>query len=99
MTWKGYPDGKVWLYVDGELLGDRGYDSRFDRGDHLPGSISIGLRPSSWTGEIIHQADGQAQELRPDTLMWIGEGGLEIKDLRLYRRELSQDEIIAIPHP
>ncbi len=93
MTWKGYPDGKVCLYADGVFLGEKIYDSRFDRGDRLPGSISIGLRPSIWTGEIIQQADGQVQEFRPSTLMWIGEAGLEMKDLRLYRRALSGEEI------
>jgi hypothetical protein len=93
MTWQGYPNGKVCLYADGELLGEKAYDSRYDRGDSLPGSISIGLRPATWTGEIVHQADGQATELRPNTSMWIGEGGLDIKDLHLYRRALSREEI------
>jgi ABC-2 type transport system ATP-binding protein len=94
MTWQGYPEGVVRLYVNGDRLGEKAYDSRFDRGDDLPSSISIGLRPSSWTGEIIHKEDGATKELRPDSLMWIGEGGLEIKDLRLYRRALNPEEIL-----
>lgn len=97
MTWQGYPNGKVCLYAGGEFLGERAYDPRYDRGDNLPGSISIGLRPTAWTGEIVQQADGQSTELRPHTQMWIGEGGLEIKDLRLYRRALSQEEISTLP--
>jgi energy-coupling factor transporter ATP-binding protein EcfA2 len=94
MTWQGYPDGIVSLYVNSDRLGEKAYDSRYDRGDNLPSSISIGLRPSIWIGEIIHKEDGATKELRPDSLMWIGEGGLEIKGLRLYRRALSPQEIL-----
>jgi hypothetical protein len=93
MTWLGYPDGVVRLYVNGDRLGEKAYDSRYDRGDDLPSSISIGLRPSIWTGEIVRKEDGATKELRPDSLMWIEEGGLEMKNLRLYRQALSPEEI------
>lgn len=95
-TWSGYPEGKLHLYIDGDHIGEKAYDSRYDRGDNLPGSISIGLRPSAWTGEIVDQENGETQELRPSSLMWIGEGGVEIADLRLYPRPLSREEILEI---
>ena len=96
MTWQGYPTGKVCLYVNGECLGEKSYDSRYDQGNDLPGSISIGLRPANWTGEIVHEENGAIKELKPDSLMWIGEGGIEIQNLRLYQRGLDLAEILQL---
>ena len=78
MSWKGYPNGIVSLYLNGELIGEKAYDPRYDRGDNLPTSIAIGLRPDSWTGELVIQEDGTTSELRPNSTMWIGEGGVEV---------------------
>ena len=94
MTWQGYPAGNVCMYINGERLGERPYDSRYDQGNDLPGSISIGLRPRVWIGEIIHEENGKTKELRPDSFMSISEGGIEIHNLRLYQRGLDQAEIL-----
>jgi hypothetical protein len=96
MSWNGYPHGKVSLYLNGDLIGEKAYDPRYDRGDNLPSSIAVGLRPESWTGELVVREDGQTTELRPPSLMWIGEGGIEIKDLRLYQKALKAEDIRQI---
>jgi hypothetical protein len=93
MTWSGYPQGRLNLFLNGDWIGEKNYDPRYNRGDPFADSIAVGLRPPQWTGEIIQTADGQENELRPDDLMWVGQAGIEIKDLRLYQRALSQPEI------
>jgi ABC-2 type transport system ATP-binding protein len=96
MTWQGYPSGKVSLYVNDDLIGEKAYDPRYDRGDNLPSSIAVGMRPNAWTGELVVQEDGKTTDLRPTSLMWIGEGGIEIKDLRLYKRSLNPEDVQQI---
>ena len=107
MTWEGHPQGQVKLFVDGELLAEKSYNERYrqkietrrktlpallDLGSN-PGSIAIGVRPLSWTGEIVQRDDGLLEEKHPASLMWAGDAGLEIRDLRLYRRALGLEEI------
>jgi ABC-2 type transport system ATP-binding protein/lipopolysaccharide transport system ATP-binding protein len=93
MTWNGYPSGKLQLFINGALVGEKEYDSRYDRGDALPAWIAVGLRPPAWIGEIVQGESGQLQEIRPDSLMSAQAAGLAISGLRLYRRALSAGEI------
>lgn len=93
MTWNGYPSGKLQLFINGALAGEKEYDSRYDRGDALPAWIAVGLRPPAWIGEIVRGEGGQRQEIRPDSLMAADLAGLTISELRLYRRALSAGEI------
>lgn len=100
MCWKGYPEGHVRLYIDGELLNEKSYDSRYDDGTPLPKHLAIGMRPSSWAGERVINADGSVVDLRPSTSMSITEGGVTIQRLQLYRQALSKDEIAYLAsHP
>jgi hypothetical protein len=92
MTWNGYPSGKLQLFINGALAGEKEYDSRYDRGDALPAWIAVGLRPPAWIGEIVQDEGGQRQEIRPDSLMAVEAAGLTISDLRIYRRALSAGE-------
>ncbi len=93
MTWLGYPEGAVRLYIDGKLIRERAYDSQYDNGSSLPVNIAIGMRPSIWTGELIYMEDGSVIESRPYTTMSIINSGWQIVGLRLYLRSLSEEEI------
>ena len=96
MTWKGYPDGVVTIYLDGKRMGRKAYDSRYDDGRPLPRTIAIGERPAEWTGEIVKNRDGETADLRPSSSMSLVSGGIDISDLRLYRSDLSQDAIVRL---
>lgn len=93
MTWNGYPDGVVCLYVNGKLISQNSYDHRHDRGDHLPTSIAIGFRPLDWWGEMLRDADGGLIDSRPQSDLAVAEAGLEIRQARLYQRVLTEVEI------
>ena len=96
MTWEGYPEGRLHLYIDGRLAGETSYDRRHDDGRGLPNAISVGMRPSTWMGELIQTEDGTLAESRPVSTMSVSEGGLEMKDLRLYMHSLKQQEVQAV---
>jgi hypothetical protein len=96
MTWLGYPAGRVRLFIDGNLIGETNYDSRYDDGRSLPRSIAIGMRPPEWEGELILNEEGIVSDSRPAITMSVSEGSVEIKDLRLYQRALTGQEILAL---
>lgn len=93
MTWKGYPIGKLRLYIDENLIGEHEYDSHYDDGRSLPRNISIGFRPPEWTGELVLGQDGTITDSRPPSSMSVNQAGVEIKDMRLYKRALQPQEI------
>lgn len=90
MTWDGYPEGRLSLFVDGELIEERTYDSRFDNGHPLPKMIALGFRPPEWVGELIEQEDGTLVDSKPETTLAMSESNGLIRDLRLYQQALSQ---------
>jgi len=96
MTWKGYPDGVLRLYLDGNLAMEMTYDPRYDNRHPLPTSIAIGMRPREWVGELIEQADGTILDSRPETILSIVDSGVEFQDLRLYPACLPQDQVLAL---
>jgi ABC-type polysaccharide/polyol phosphate transport system ATPase subunit len=96
MTWNGYPEGSVRIYIDAQLIGEHAYGSQYDDGRAACHSFAVGMRPSEWTGEVVQGADGSHVDLRPHTSMSVEEGGLELQDLRLYKKELTPLEIQAI---
>jgi ABC-2 type transport system ATP-binding protein len=98
MTWNGRPDGVVRLYLDGILAGEHAYDERYNDNRSQPRSISVGMRPPSWAGEIVVEEDGTVYDSRPASDMSIEEGGLEMRDTRLYDRALNQSELQALYH-
>lgn len=98
MTWSGQPQGAVRLYVDGELKGEAVYDDRYNDKRSQARSLSLGMRPPSWAGEVIVEEDGTVFDSRPASSMSIEEGGLEMFDTRLYLRQLNQAEIHALYH-
>jgi ABC-2 type transport system ATP-binding protein/lipopolysaccharide transport system ATP-binding protein len=96
MTWTGYLNGTIRLYVDSSVIAETTYDERSDDGRDLAKNFSVGMRPISWTGELVQKEDGTLDESRPISTMSVTEGGIEIKDLRLYQRALTDEEIRAI---
>lgn len=93
MTWNEFPEGTLKLYIDGDQVGEMRYDQRFNDDRPLPHQFSLGMRPSTWKGEMVRDEDGAMVESSPHTSMSIAEGGLEIQGVRLYRRTLTPDEI------
>jgi ABC-type polysaccharide/polyol phosphate transport system ATPase subunit len=96
MTWEGHPAGNMRLFIDGRLVGEHEYDSRYDDGRSLPRNISAGMRPAAWAGELVIDEGGTISDSRPPSVMSAAEAGVEIRDLRLYQKALSTQEILAI---
>ena len=93
MTWNGYPDGVVSLYLDDKLVGEMAYDRRYDNNYRLAENLAVGTRPPQWVGELIQREDGTLQDLRPQATLSVEDGGQQIKDVFLYRRCLSPEEV------
>jgi ABC-type polysaccharide/polyol phosphate transport system ATPase subunit len=96
MTWEGYPEGRLYLYADGALVGETIYDHRHDNHYRLANQIAIGYRPREWLGELVQNEDGTLVDLRPETTATISHSGMEMHGLRLYTRALTVQEIQAI---
>jgi hypothetical protein len=96
MTWDGYPRGVVKIFLDGNLIGKKPYDERYNDERPLADSLAIGIRPSHWIGEIYVPGNQQVQGSVPSGGMTLWDGGIQIFDLRLYKRSLSQGEILSI---
>jgi len=96
MTWDGYPQGVVKIFLDGTFIGQKPYDERYNDERPLADSIAIGYRPAEWLGEIFVGENQEVYESVPSTHMDLREGGIQIFDLRLYQRPLNQAEIIEI---
>ena len=95
MTWEGFPDGMVRLYVDAKLVGEMAYDRRYDNNYRLAESFAVGVRPPEWVGELIQKEDGSVEDLRPQATLSVADGGQQIEKVYLYRQSLSPDEIQA----
>lgn len=96
LTWNGYPDGNMRLYLDGSLVGERSYDHRYDDGRPLPTEFAIGMRPAAWLGELIEGEDGSLQDRRPDSTLPIQGSGVEIRGMRLYSHSLGVEDVLAL---
>lgn len=90
MTWDGYPEGIVRIYLNGERVASTKYDSRYDNGAALPSSYSVGYRPSRWPttgGAFSANSPGESMSLRS--------GGIEASSPRLYAQALTSEQIRA----
>lgn len=96
LTWQGYPEGRLHLYVDGEMAGEAIYDSHYDNHYRLASQIAIGYRPREWVGELVQKEDGTLVDLRPETTGSVTNSGMEVHGVRLYQRTLIDQEITAI---
>jgi len=95
MTWDGYPNGQVHLYIGEVLVGEAIYDYQHDNHSLLAEEIAVGLRPPHWKGELIERQSGDFLELRPRSLMTLQGSGIEVRDVRLYQRSFSSEDILA----
>lgn len=93
MTWNGYPDGQLRIYLDGDLRDERTYSSEYNDNRPHAESLAIGMRPTLWKGEVVNTEVTGQQDLRPQTNLALEVSGAQIKDLRLYRHCLSEEEI------
>jgi ABC-2 type transport system ATP-binding protein len=93
MTWEGHPDGKVHLYLDGKLVGEREYSSAYSNDQPLPKSLSVGMRPLSWPGERVLQKDGTYLILHPESTNSIYDAQLSMENVRLYGKALDAQAI------
>jgi hypothetical protein len=93
MTWDGFPDGVMRLYVDAEKVGEMAYDRRYDNNYRLAESLAVGVRPPQWVGELIQKEDGTVEDLRPQATLSVLDGGQELRNVYVYRQCLSPDEI------
>jgi hypothetical protein len=93
MTWNGYPEGRVRLYMDGEYLGETVYDRRHDNRYRLASQIAVGYRPREWLGELVQDEDGTLVDLRPEATSSVANSGVELHGVRLYQRTLTTQEI------
>lgn len=96
MTWDGYPEGKVQLYLDDTLLGESEYDRRHDNHYRLPNQFAVGIRPPEWVGEMIQREDGSLVDLRPQATLTVSDSGQEIRGMRLYPHTLDRADLEGI---
>jgi ABC-type polysaccharide/polyol phosphate transport system ATPase subunit len=96
MTWKGYPEGKLRLFLDGKLIGEREYSKIYNDDQPLPTDLSVGMRPLTWPGERILEPDGNYTFRRPDSRSSIYDAQLDLKTVRIYKKQLSPEAIEAI---
>jgi ABC-type polysaccharide/polyol phosphate transport system ATPase subunit len=96
LTWQGYPEGRLQLYCDGNLVGETIYDRRHDNHYRLANQIAIGYRPQEWLGELVQNEDGTLVESRPETTASVRNSGMELHSVRLYNRLLTVQEIQAL---
>lgn len=90
MTWSGYPNGNVRLYLDGIFVSQMEYDPRFDDGRALYQMFSFGFKPYTWptldqlpTGNLAGSGS-------------LDHGGILTNGLRIYPTTLSVDKIRSI---
>lgn len=95
MSWEGFPDGVVRLYVDAKLVGEMAYDRRYDNNYRLTENFAVGIRPPHWVGELIQKEDGNVEDLRPQATLSVAEGAQQIEKVCIYRQALTISEIQA----
>ncbi len=98
MTWEGYPEGKLKLFLDGKSIGEREYSKIYNDDQPLPTDLSVGMRPLTWPGERILDPKGNYTFRRPDSKSSIYDAQLELRAVRIYRRQLNPEAIEALHH-
>jgi ABC-type polysaccharide/polyol phosphate transport system ATPase subunit len=96
MTWDGYSQGQLNFMLDGTSVGVHKYSKIYNDDQPLPSALSVGMRPLTWPGERILEADGSFTFRRPDSKSSIYDAQLELKSVHLYKEKLSIDEISEI---
>ena len=93
MTWDGYPEGSLRLYLDGKFVGNKEYSSIYSNDQPSPRSFSVGMRPLSWSGERVLQKDGTYLILHPESTNSIFDAQLSLRNVQLYKEPLTAEAI------
>lgn len=96
MTWKGEPQGKLRLYMNGHKVGERAYGPDFNNQHDPAARLAVGIRPPIWPGERVRQPDGSFKEMPVPPPMAAEDMGVDIRFAHLYRTMLQADEIQAL---
>ncbi len=96
LTWRGYPEGTLALYVGGVCVGQAHYTRQHDNQYRWPIQLAVGIRPAEWIGELIQRHDGTLVELHPQATSPISGSGKLLRGVRVYSVELSGAEIVAL---
>ena len=95
MTWEGYPEGRLQFYLNGDLVGEQEYSEKFNDDQPLPSALSVGMRPLTWPGERVQEADGSFTFRRPDSKSSIYDTQLDLNSVYLFKRKLESEEIFS----
>lgn len=87
MTWSGYPTGVVKISLDGSMIAEIDYDSRYDDDQPIFEMFSFGHKPYSWPNPANLPVYGDSGSGR------LASGGIQVSGLRIYTRALSGGEI------
>ncbi len=93
MTWSGYPEGILKLYLDDQFVMEKMYTRQNDDGRKLPRLVAVGMRPADWVGELVSDESSEVRDLRPESTLSVVGSGLEIRDLRLYPQTLTPEQV------
>lgn len=95
MTWEGYGQGVVRIYLDSRLVSQKEYDPKYDDGRPLFSSFSVGFRSRNFGGSVTRTSSGVVEE-KPSSDLSLASGGIEMKDLRVYGRVLQESDLKRI---
>ena len=96
MTWQGYPEGYVQIYLDSKCMAEKAYNSNYNDGRPLFSLFSVGFSPSSWIGAAKQGDWGKVRRVPLPNEGSLASGGIQIRDLRLYRRPLVEPDFRQI---
>ncbi|MEM7392642.1 MAG: M56 family metallopeptidase, partial [Verrucomicrobiota bacterium] len=89
ITWSGYPEGEVRIYLNGKLTARRTYSPEYDDGRPFAEAIAMGYRPNAWVGELVSAPNGGTTDVRPGS-MDIDLSGVDISEIAVYREALDE---------
>jgi ABC-type polysaccharide/polyol phosphate transport system ATPase subunit len=96
MTWKGFPEGKLHLFLDGKPIGEHSYSKVYNDDQPMPTDLSVGMRPLTWSGERVLAADGSYTFRRPESKNSIYDAQLELQNIHIYKNKLTPEAISAL---
>lgn len=96
MSWRGYPEGEVAIYLNGEKVAVRRYDGQTNSPQPPADSIAVGMRPGAWLGERRSLPSGAVVEMVPSGDMAMSGGGIDMRELHLLSRAADDTEILRI---
>ncbi len=96
VTWDGYLEGTLRLYLDDWLAVEKRYSRQNDDGRELLRFVAVGMRPLDWMGEVVHEEGSTPKDLRPESTLPLAGSGWDARDLRVYPAALDRDQVETI---